>query len=893
MSGDVSRPRRGIAIMTQAATQLPVGSDRKFTRWIDKVLDGTHDHYCCFLPQNIGRLAGLILKLFYSGILVDPGQIEILRRLERNAIVVYAAKFKSRFEYLFYYSRYRQKRLPYPQIGFDYRVLLWQPVSRLLKIGLAHLDFFLRHQESPDPYVRGYLKQALLGGRCGFLSLVGKKSFYLRFVKAKTDPIHYLIDIQKSIDRPIYIVPQLMFFTKTARHENPTVIDIIFGPEDKPGRIRRLVSLFKNPGKVFVEVSEPVNLQRYLQSAGIEQHSTEYQSLVLRRNLLIRLNRHRQSITGPLRKSKEELKENILTNDRVQRFMDGYAENRDLPLQEVHRKADAYLEEIAADYKPAFIKIASLLVGWLIRTMFDGINTNQTILATVKSMSLRGPLIFLPCHKSHMDYLILSYLLYHNNMPAPHIAAGQNLSFWPMGPLFRSGGAFFLRRSFRGAVLYSKVFGEYIHKLLEEGYNIEQFIEGGRSRTGKILMPKLGLLSILLNAFKDGACEDMIFVPVYIGYDRIIEEKSYLHELEGGQKEPESFWQVLQARKFLKKRYGKIYIQFHDPLPIKELLSRQNPPLAEMSSKEQNALIRNLGFRLINAINRMTVVTPHALVASAILNFTQDRFSFSEMLAVNTTYLRYLAAQNAKLADTLIHDRIRAFEQVVDSYVQRKFIEPIENDEEAAASEKEFIINVSRRPYLEYYKNNCIALFIPAAYTAMAILEQNTFQFSAPDLHAGYAFWQDFFKYEFAYDVDRQSEFWVRKCIKTFIDDSILIPHQTLPDTYSITPAGFRRLKWFALFLKTYFESYWIVINYFMRNPHNSVPAKDRLKKISARGDRMYKRKEIERKEALSKVNYQNAVDFFTGKGIKGFADTEKIEFYADALRTALKYLQP
>jgi glycerol-3-phosphate O-acyltransferase len=525
--------------------------------------------------------------------------------------------------------------------------------------------------------------------------------------------------------------------------------------------------------------------------------------------------------------------------------------------------------------------------------MFDGVNINHPILAAVKNMSRKGPLIFLPCHKSHMDYLILSYLLYHNNMPVPHIAAGQNLSFWPMGPLFRCGGAFFIRRSFRGAVLYSKVFAEYIQKLLEEGYNIEQFIEGGRSRTGKILMPRLGLLAILLNAYKDGACEDMIFVPVYIGYDRIIEEKSYLHELEGGQKEPESFFQVIQARKFLKKRYGKIYIQFHDPISIEELLRRQANPLAQMNSKEQNALIRNLGFRLINAINRMTVVTPHALVACAILNFAKDKFSFSELLSVNTTYLRHLAAQHAKLADTLIHDQIRAFEQVVDSYSQRKFIEPIEKDQDVPAPEKEYVINVSRRPYLEYYKNNCIALFIPAAYTAMAILEQNSFQFSTSDLQAGYAFWQDFFKYEFAYDVDKQSEFWVRKCIKSFIDDSILIPHQTLPDTYTITPAGFRRLKLFALFLKTYFESYWIVINYFMRHPHNSVATKDRLKKISTRGERMYKRKEIERKESLSKVNYQNAVDFFTSKGIKGFANTEKIELYADAIRNALKYLQP
>jgi len=436
------------------------------------------------------------------------------------------------------------------------------------------------------------------------------------------------------------------------------------------------------------------------------------------------------------------------------------------------------------------------------------------------------------------------------------------------------------------------VFAEYIHKLLEEGYNIEQFIEGGRSRTGKLLMPKLGLLSILMNAYKNGACKDMIIVPIYIGYDRILEETSYLHELEGGQKKPETLLQVLQARKFLKKRYGKIYIKFHDPISINDLLRQNGRSLADMKSKEQNAMIRNLGYKVINAINRVSVITPHALAASAILNFTKDKFSFSELLAVNEVYMNYLATQQVKLADTLALDHVRAFEQALDAYAHRKFIEPLGKNKDDNSSDIRYVVNVNRRPNLEYYKNNCIALFIPAAYTANAILENDTFRFSTPDLHSKYAFWQDFFKYEFAYDVDQKSEFYVRKCIKAFIDDAIVIPHQTLPDTYDVTPSGFRKLKLFALFLKTYFESYWIVISYYMRNPQNSLKAKDRLKKIAARGERMYKRKEIERKEALSEINYQNAVDFFISKGIKGADDSEKIDLYAEAIQNGLRHLQ-
>ncbi len=387
------------------------------------MLQGTYDHYTCFLPDNIGKLAGTLLKLFYSGIKLDPEQTEKIRQLDQDAIVVYVTKFKSHFEYLFYFSRYRHEGLPYPQIGFDYKFRLWQPFSRMCRIMLARLFFVIRNRKLLNPYERGYISRELIGGRSGFLSLVGKKNFYRRFVKAKTDPIQYLIEIQNSVDRPVFLIPQLIFFSKTARREIPTLIDILFGPEDKPGNLRRLLTLFKNPGKVFVEVSQPIDLRSYLQKPEIRKESVAHQSLVLRRDLLVQLNRHRQSITGPIRKSKWELKESILTNDRLKDYMHRYAENRKIPIHEVHRKADGYIEEIAANYKPAFIKIASAIVGWIIRNMYDGVAINYAVLNQVKLKALKGPLVLIPCHKSHIDYLVLDYVLYHHNMPVPHIAA--------------------------------------------------------------------------------------------------------------------------------------------------------------------------------------------------------------------------------------------------------------------------------------------------------------------------------------------------------------------------------------------------------------------------------------------------------------------------------------
>jgi glycerol-3-phosphate O-acyltransferase len=267
-------------------------------------------------------------------------------------------------------------------------------------------------------------------------------------------------------------------------------------------------------------------------------------------------------------------------------------------------------------------------------------------------------------------------------------------------------------------------------------------------------MPKLGLLSILLDAYKNKACEDMIFVPIYIGYDRVIEETAYLNELEGGQKKKESFLQVIKARKFLKKRYGKIYIQFHDPISINDLLSQHGSSLNDMKSKEKNAFCRNLGHRTINSINSVTVVTSYGLVASAILNCQAKKFSYDTLKSNVETYIKYLSAQDARLADTLVQDHGHAVRHALDAYVQSKFIELISKEKESRHAETEYIINESKRPGLEYYKNNCIAFFMPAAFTAIEILKMDAFQFSASDLHSGYAFLQEFFKNDFAYDIN-------------------------------------------------------------------------------------------------------------------------------------------
>jgi len=861
-------------------------------RFFDWALHGTFLHFFCWLPPKLGYLTAGWLRLFFRGIQVSDTQTGRLKSLQDQGVIIYATKYKSRFDFFFYHTRYQQLGLPFPEIGLDYRVVLMQPFRRLFQIFMANLFYFLNNFSLPDPYESGYIRDQLLGGKSGFVSLIEKRGFYGRFLKAKTDPLEYLIELQKQETRPVFIIPQKIFFSRKPDRTIPSMVDMLFGSEERPGRLRRLVTLFRNPGKVFSELAEPVNLKEFLKNPETVGADTQTQARLLRRQLVQRTNRLRQSILGPVIKTQEELKQNILTSPRLERFMRQHAKSREVSLYSVHRKANKALDEIMAKYNMFVIRVADYSIQWIIKHMFDGVTYQPEEIEVLKEKAQRAPLVLIPCHKSHIDYLVISYVLFHNHVAVPYVAAGANLSFFPLGPIFRGGGAFFIRRTFRGAVLYVKVFSEYIYWLLNEGYNVEFFIEGGRSRTGKLILPKLGLLSILLNAFKAGASEDLFFVPIFIGYDRVLEESAYLHEVGGGKKEPESFLQMLKIPELTKKRYGRIYLNIDEPMSLNDLLSKWGSDIQKMPSKELNAFCRNLGHRVIHSINSVSVVTPFALVASAILNRPKDRFSGKSLRNHIDTYMNYLSTQGARLSDTLLMDHHRAVDQALKAYVQRKFIEAgTTNKKKKSLQSGWYAVNESKRPHLEYYKNNSISFFVPAAYTAMTILEIDAFQFGASDIYEGYRYLQDLFKHEFAYDVDKTPEQYVRKNIKSFIDEAILMPHPTLPDRYNITSSGYRKLKFFALFLKPYLESYWSALYAFSRYPQAKFGGKDRLKKIQSIGTRMYKRREIELKESISKINYTNAIDFFVSRGIRGSESQEKITPYSEAIQRYLSLL--
>jgi glycerol-3-phosphate O-acyltransferase len=262
------------------------------------------------------------------------------------------------------------------------------------------------------------------------------------------------------------------------------------------------------------------------------------------------------------------------------------------------------------------------------------------------------------------------------------------------------------------------------------------------------------------------------------------------------------------------------------------------------------------------------------------------------MEAVNA-YLTFAAAQNAKLADTIILNPGGAMEYAIDRYLSRKLLEKATGDKDLPEDQIDYTVNFAKRSLLEFYKNNCISYFVPAAFTALAILKKDAFQFNAAEMHNEYHFFQDFFKYEFAFDLDRPPVHYVRKTIKSFIDDAMLVPHQTIPDSYQITSSGYRKLKLFAAFLKPYFQSYKVVLHFLRTNRKEKMEKKDKLKKIQNMGLQMIKNKEIELIESVSKVNYANGLTYFSTNGIRDHENEAAISHYETLIQTYLNLLGP
>lgn len=388
---------------------------------------------------------------------------------------------------------------------------------------------------------------------------------------------------------------------------------------DVGGRIRRLFTTLINGRDTLVQFGQPIALDRVFAETEDAAQTLSKLSRILR----VHFKRVRTSAIGPDRSHRRTLVEKVIKSEAVQLAIDAKARRDGIDHGRAENIARAYTREIAADYSYTFVRIAERLLTWFWNRIYRGVEVKH--FRAFREASPGYEVVYVPCHRSHIDYLLLSYLLYCRGFVPPHIAAGVNLNLPLIGPLLRRGGAFFLRRSFRSQPLYATVFNQYVSLILSRGVALEYFIEGTRSRTGRLLPPRVGMLSITVRAFLRFRERPILFQPVYIGYERLAEGSSYISELSGQQKKPESLSDFRNVINILRKNYGEVTVSFGEPLRLNDLLGEHEPQWEQhnysLDSKPTwlPALVDDLAARILVNINRSCHVNPVNLLAIALL----------------------------------------------------------------------------------------------------------------------------------------------------------------------------------------------------------------------------------------------------------------------------------
>jgi glycerol-3-phosphate O-acyltransferase len=357
----------------------------------------------------------------------------------------------------------------------------------------------------------------------------------------------------------------------------------------------------------------------------------------LQRLLRVHFRRIRAVVIGPDLSHRRMVVDAVLNADPVRNAIDAAASKENIERDVARERARKYAMEIAADYSHPVVRSIQFMLKAFWNKLYDGVDVHH--FQTIRDVAPGHEVIYVPCHRSHVDYLLLSYQLLVHHVAIPHIGAGINLNLPVIGPILRRGSAFFLRRTFKGDPLYSTVFREYISQLFARGVSLEYFIEGGRSRTGRLLSPRGGMLSMTLRSFLRESRKPVVFQPVYIGYEKIMEGDAYIGELSGKPKEKESLLGFFKAFGALRQHYGRVALNFGEPIFLRPLLDNVAPgweaAIEDPETKPEwlNRAVDSLATRILENVNRAAHVNPINLLAISLLSTPKHAMTEADLAA--------------------------------------------------------------------------------------------------------------------------------------------------------------------------------------------------------------------------------------------------------------------
>lgn len=599
-----------------------------------------------------------------------------------------------------------------------------------------------------------------------------------------------LMEYQQYSEAPLRVIPMVLVWDKRPDPTHPTLIGELFGTGQAPGFWRKIFQFLNMSWQSFfvfgaplVQVSEPIELGAFRDEYP-EADIPEVGEL-LRGRLDECMSQERQVIMGPPMKSPKVIRDDVLRRPAVVQVIRDLAVETGEEEKTLRDRAMEQLVEINAEPRLLWTKALGALVSPMFFLIYRGFHVDEVGLHRLRTIARDTRVLLVPSHKSHIDYLVLSYILFQRGLMPPHIAAGINLAFWPMGPLFRHSGAFFMRRRFRGDRLYSAVFREYIIRLLEEHIMIEFFVEGTRSRTGKLVKPKFGMMRMVIDAFIAGRFDKLVFQPISVGYEKVIEGSSYKKEAMGrSNKKAESATSLLKASSVLTSDYGRVFIEFGEPIELAAYMDRYAIDRNEADDADLDALSRRLAHRVVHDIAQVTPITPTALVGLIVLNAV-GRGIGTEQLRLEAGFLiQFLidpqrgARLSRPLRERLERDVRPSLLEAIEGGTRRaRSASSHKDDREIGEAlgpvlhqamlllERNNIVSIrevheelfysvsdDQRMELSFYKNNILHFFVAEAILALALLQDlDQREIPIEEARERSLFLSKVFKYEFMY----------------------------------------------------------------------------------------------------------------------------------------------
>ena len=816
------------------------------------------------MTPRFNLLFRFFARRFFARFDLDESTTETLRGLEERGAVVYVMRYASRLDYFLFNTLFHKEGLRLSSFANGIRFWYYRPLRdawRTLRgrprgvpqdVELVRAREYCRELTREGGSFFLFLRTARLQPR-----LRGRQGA-MDQTRQERDLLTEVVSAARASGRPVHVVPLALFWRKGPRARR-RFLNLSYGALTRPNDVAKVFSFITTYRGLHVKVGDAIDVPGFLATRGEEPpHAT---ARVIRRTLLSYLYREERVVEGPVLQPLYRVQDTVVRSPAVREAAAVYAAEKKVSEESAQVQAEKLFREIAANMSSTFLALLDILVGAVINRLF--VSVEDSGMEKVREASRRDPIVLVPTHRSYFDFLIISVLFYRRHMVPPHIAARDNMAFGPFGFLWRRAGAFFLRKSFSDP-LYKAVFRTYVAYLIKEGFTQEFFIEGGRSRTGKTLPPRLGMLAWDVEAFLASGRRDLLFVPLALTYERLVEEGAMVGELEGAEKSEESMLGLVRAWRFLQRRFGSVFVNVGEPISLAEAMGDGRAALTgddDAAAQERRVFVESLGNTIVEGINRSVV--PHATsVAACALLGDQRRGLFREDLALRMQQLvDVLRILEVKLTPSLLRDE-GDFSVSIASLLRMDLIRKAED-----ARGEILFFEPSRRRALDIYRNTILHYLAIPSFLARELRVGG----SAEEVEGRLDGWLDIFYGEFFARRDDRARPQIESLLRHFEGHGWI----QRGDRWQATEAGQSNLAFLAEQTRSVVEGYHVAFAA-VALLDGPIGRKALRKAITEQFERSELLGEAAMPEASNPVTFGNAVDLLLRRGILSPVESEE-----------------